>query len=239
MDADEFGDIEDDALLRELHLTLDYQVERLKDIDSKALEILKANLLLIGIFVTGVSILVQTGVDVSRFLNTFTVLAGLLLLASTVLAGVTYTSSNVRGGLDSNAVERALAEPELYREELAESYASWIEYNADVTAVNDLLVTVTVLLVADSFVFLIAGVVAAVAEASFIVEVAAFVALVLLMGFFTRLAYNMDHVDQPHSEMPPFEGVRISKGRTRERGFDALLRMLRKGEEGRGTGDEE
>ncbi len=231
-------DVDDDPLHRELASTLDYQVERLQEIDSKALEILKANLLLIGIFVTGVSILVQTGVDVSRFLNLFTAFAGLLLLTSTALAGVTYTSSNVRGGLDGPAVDRALTTSEEFTRELAESYRAWIEYNADVTAVNDLLVTVTVLLVVDSFVFLLAGLVSAVAGAPFAIEVAAFLLLVAAVAWMTRLAYNMDHVDQPDAEPPPFEGVKISKGRTRDRGFEALVRMLRSGEERERTEDE-
>nr|WP_235271430.1 hypothetical protein [Halorubrum saccharovorum] len=89
----------------ELRTTFDYQVERLREIDNKAIEILKANLLLIGIVVTGGSIVVQTTVDLAVFLNPFTVVGGLLLLASTGLAAVTYTASDLRGGLDLTAVD--------------------------------------------------------------------------------------------------------------------------------------
>lgn len=66
------------------------------EIDSKAIEILKANLLLIGVSVTGISILVQTDLEVARSVNVFSVAACVLLLYSTALAGVTYTSSNLR-----------------------------------------------------------------------------------------------------------------------------------------------
>lgn len=56
----------------ELQTTFDYQVQRLAEIDNKAIEILKANLLLIGIVVTGGSVLIQTDIDVAALLNAFT-----------------------------------------------------------------------------------------------------------------------------------------------------------------------
>jgi len=71
----------------ELRTTFDYQVERVQEIDEKAIEILKANLLLIGLVVTGGSIVVQTDIDVAAFLNPFTIASALLLLGSTGLAG--------------------------------------------------------------------------------------------------------------------------------------------------------
>ena len=47
----------------ELRTTFAYQVERLREIDTQAIKILKANLVLIGIVVTGGSIVVQTEFD--------------------------------------------------------------------------------------------------------------------------------------------------------------------------------
>ena len=47
----------------ELRTTFAYQVERLREIDTQAIEILKANPVLIGIVVTGGSIVVQTEFD--------------------------------------------------------------------------------------------------------------------------------------------------------------------------------
>ena len=133
--APEFDDGETLSLTREeMRTTFEYQINRLQEIDSKAIEILKANVLLIGILVTAASILVQTEFQVAALLNPFTVAGGLLLFASAVLAGVTYTASNLRGGLDADAVERAIADHErdgdAFEKQLLRSYARWIEYNA-------------------------------------------------------------------------------------------------------------
>ncbi|MDZ7688875.1 MAG: hypothetical protein U5J64_09180 [Halobacteriales archaeon] len=223
-----------EKLRDEMRLTFESQVERLREIDNKAIEILKANLLLIGIFVTGISILVQTGVEFGSFINVFTVFAGLLLLLSTALAGVTYTSSNIRGGVDTQALEKTLdAEytDEEFAEALASSYGRWIEYNAGVIAVNDILVTVTVLLVIDALVYLVAGIVAGVFVPPLAVSVVGFVVLTVFVVLVTRLIYNMDHIETPGSEEPTFRGARVSKGATRSQGMVALRQMLSSKEE--------
>ena len=218
----------------EMRLTFESQVERLQEIDSKAIEILKANLLLIGIFVTGISILVQTGVEFGSFINIFTVFAGVLLLLSTALAGVTYTSSNIRGGVDAQALEATLEAEytdEEFAEALASSYGRWIEYNSGVIAVNDILVTVTVLLVIDALVYLVAGIVVGVLAPPLAVSVVGFFFLTAVVVWMTRLVYNMDHIETPGLEEPPFRGVRVSKGATRRQGMSSLRRMLSSTEE--------
>jgi len=223
-----------ETVQEEMRLTLESQVERLREIDSKAIEILKANLLLIGIFATGISVLVQTGIDIGVFVNLFTLFAGLLLLVSTALAGITYTSSNIRGGIDGQALERsrdADYTPEDFEDALSESYGYWIEYNAEVTAVNDILITVTVLLVVDAFVYLVAGIALAVLGVPFAVSAVLFVVLTVVVGWLTRLVYHMDHINSRTERTPPFRGVRVSKGTSRRRGFSALVRMLRSTEE--------
>ncbi len=223
-----------ETVQEEMRLTLESQVERLREIDSKAIEILKANLLLIGIFATGISILAQTGIDIGGFVNLFTLFAGLLLLVSTALAGITYTSSNIRGGIDGQALERsrdAAYTDDEFDEALVESYGRWIEYNAEVTAVNDILITVTVLLVVDAFVYLVAGIAVAVLAVPFAVSAVLFVALTVVVGWITRLVYHMDHINTRADRTPPFRGVRVSKGTSRRQGFSALIRMLRSTEE--------
>jgi len=152
------------ALTREeTRATFEYQVDRLQEIDAKAIEILKANLLLIGILVTAGSILIQTEFDAGGFLNVFTGFGALLLFVSTGLAGVTYTSSNLRGGLDAGDIERIISRhtaesDEEFEKRLLRSYGRWIEYNAQVTAVNDMLASATVLLVITAFAYVIVGV---------------------------------------------------------------------------------
>ena len=222
------------ALTREeTRMTFEYQVERLREIDSKAIEILKANLLLIGILVTAGTILVQTEFDPTAFLNVFTVTGGILLFVSTTLAGVTYTASNLRGGLDADAVERAVegyerGDSEAFEKRLLRSYGRWIEYNAQVTAVNDMLVTATVLLVVLSFAYVIVGVAVAAVGLSPLLVAVAFVAFTVPAAWLTRLAYHMDHLGAPREETDAetFSGVRLSKGSTRREGLEALKRML-------------
>ncbi|PHQ39398.1 hypothetical protein DJ69_06175 [Halorubrum persicum] len=225
----------------ELRTTFDYQVERLREIDNKAIEILKANLLLIGIVVTGGSIVVQTTVDLAVFLNPFTVVGGLLLLASTGLAAVTYTASDLRGGLDLKAVDAVITAergegegprdagdgaPE-FEERLLRSYAEWIDYNARVTAVNDLLATVTVLLIFVAFVYVIAGVVVGAAGLPAVGSWVSFVALTAVSAAFTWVAAHMDHLG-PETTHPSasFAGIPISKGGDRRQAWSSLRAML-------------
>lgn len=225
----------------ELQRTFDYQVERLREIDTKAIEILKANLLLIGIVVTGGSIVVQTTVDLAVFLNPFTVVGGLLLLASTGLAAVTYTASDLRGGLSIDAVDAVVARERSggetgpdgpggdaeFDERLLRSYAEWIDYNARVTAVNDLLATVTVLLIFVAFVYVIAGVAVGAAGLSGVESLVSFAVLTALSAAFTWVSAHMDHLG-PETTHPAasFVGIPLSKGGDRRQAWSSLRAML-------------
>jgi hypothetical protein len=216
----------------ELQRTFEYQVQRLREIDTKAIEILKANLLLFGLVVTGGSIFVQTTITIEPFLNGFIIVGIGLLLVSTALAGVTYTSSNLRGGLDAADIEQAIAashehEPEQFREQLLRSYAQWIEYNARMTAVNDMFATVTVLLVIVAFVYIGVGLVVGILAPGLLVTVSVFAVQTVILGWLTRLIYHMDHLAPPSDTADTFDGVMLSKGASREEGLTALREMLR------------
>jgi hypothetical protein len=222
----------------ELRATFDYQVERVQEIDEKAIEILKANLLLIGLVVTGGSIVVQTEVDVLPFINLFTATSALLLLVSTGLAGVTYTASNLRGGIDGDAVDVALAtaradpaaEGDRFEVRLLRSYGQWIEYNARVTAVNDMFATVTVLMVIAAFVYVVAGLAVGALSPSTAISVTAFLVLSAVLIWLGGFAYYMDHLGASDERWEgTFDGVRISKGVTRKRGLSTLRSMRSEG----------
>ena len=177
--------------------TFAYQVERLREIDSKAIEILKANLLIIGVLVTALSIAIQAGVDVSGVANGFTITGGALLLTSTGLAGVTYNASNIRGGVGKSAIEQTLSEgytEEEFYEVLARSYGEWIAYNSEVTAANDILVTVTVIFVIDAFILLAAGIGVAFLAPPLTVTAGAYVLSVVVLGILSWVVYQMDHI---------------------------------------------
>lgn len=220
-----------ELLHSELKLTLEYQVQRLREIDTKAMEILKANLLLVGIVLTGGSVLVQTDLTIAPFLNPFMIAGVLLLLFSTGLAGVTYTSSNLRGGLDSHAIEDALGRSQdAVERRLLRSYAQWIEFNARVTAINDMFVTATVLSVIVAFVYIAAGLVAGIVLLPPLASAGAFVLLSVASLWVCRLVYNMDHLNVvPGDES--YRGVMLSKGASRTDGLRALREMLSEPEE--------
>ncbi|MES3517434.1 MAG: hypothetical protein PPP58_07205 [Natronomonas sp.] len=214
----------------ETRITFEYQVQRLREIDSKAIEILKANLLLIGILVTGASVLAQPDFRIELFINPFTASGATLLFVSTGLAGVTYTASNLRGGLDPDAIERAVAarvEEDRFEEELLRSYGRWIDYNAQVTAVNDILISVTVLFVIISFAYLAAGVAAGFAGLTTIPMITAFVLFTVPLVWLALRVYHMDHIGLEAPDDTGFSGVRLSKGKDRAEGFTALLQMLK------------
>ncbi|PCR91523.1 hypothetical protein [Natrinema ejinorense] len=222
----------------ELRSTFDYQVTRVQEIDEKAIEILKANLLLIGLVVTGGSIVVQTDLDVVPFINLFSITSALLLLASTGLAGVTYTASNLRGGIDGDAVEVALAtargdptvDADRFEVRLLRSYGRWIEYNARVTAVNDMFATITVLMVIAAFVYVVAGITVGALGPSTIVSAVAFLALTAVLLWLGAFAYYMDHLGASDDRWEgTFDGVRISKGVTRKGGLSTLRSMRSEG----------
>lgn len=239
--ADERSDFDRETFelaREELRTTFDYQVERVREIDEKAIEILKANLLLIGLVVTGGSIVVQTTIDIMPFVNAFTIASALLLLVSTGLAGVTYTASNLRGGIDGDAVDAALAtarvdpqtDADRFEVRLLRSYGRWIEYNARVTAVNDMFATITVLMVIASFVYVVAGIAAGALGPSTIVSAIAFLALTAVLLWLGTFAYYMDHLGASDDRWEgTFDGVRISKGVTRERGLSTLRSMRSEG----------
>lgn len=223
----------------ELRTTFTYQVERLREIDTKAIEILKANLVLIGIVVTGGSIVVQTEVDLGGFLNPFTLAGGILLLVSTGLAAVTYTASDLRGGLSIADVDAVIAAERAgpgddtndrevgFDERLLRSYAEWIDYNARVTAVNDLLATVTVLLVFFAFVYVVAGVAIGAAGLSAAASWLSFVVLTLIGVWFTWVAAHMDHLGpETRHSAASFDGVQLSKGADRTEAWTSLRAML-------------
>ena len=216
----------------ELRITFEYQVQRLEEIDGKAIEIFKANLLLIGIVVTGFSILVQTDVSIEPFINLFTMAGALLLLISTGLAAVTYTASNLRGGMDTAAIDSAISGAarqgtNRFQVDLLRSYGRWIEYNARVTAVNDMLATVTILTVFVAFLYLIAGLAIGATDTTRLLFFGAFVALSAIVFSFAWIAYHMDNLSESNVEPDTFPGIRISKGRTRKDGFRDLIAMMR------------
>nr|WP_235271429.1 hypothetical protein [Halorubrum saccharovorum] len=114
-----------------------------------------------------------------------------------------------------------------FDERLLRSYAEWIDYNARVTAVNDLLATVTVLLIFVAFVYVIAGVVVGAAGLTPVESWTSFAVLTAFSAAFTWVSAHMDHLG-PETTHPAasFAGVPLSKGGDRGQAWSSLRAML-------------
>lgn len=149
----------------EARRTLEEQLRVLEDIDTKAVKVLRVNVVLVGLVLTTVSIAVRTGRPVESLLNWYLVAGVGCLLASTAVAGLTYTTSNIRGGIDPDGLRYMLENDlsdERNVEELVYSYADWIESNYELNVRSAPLGTLTVLLVVHALTLLSLGVLRAV-----------------------------------------------------------------------------
>lgn len=169
-DSSDGGDSEFDILTitrEEAHRTVDQQLSTLNDIDTKAAKILRLNLLLLSIVLTGVSVVGTRSVDqsvsttVSQYSNSFVVAGLVSILVSTVLAALTYTSSSMRGGPSGRDLHRLLYGDFTDRQKvygLVESYSKWTQSNFRTNTRNAPLGTMTVSFLVYGIVFLAVGV---------------------------------------------------------------------------------
>lgn len=127
-----------DIAREEAHRTIDNQIETLDDIDNKAAKIMRLNLILLGVLLTGISVVASNNPSNEFILSTASVLniysiSGLVcILISTVLAAFTYTATSQRAGMSgrdiANMTSNHYTPIENYRG-LVESYSRWMQYN--------------------------------------------------------------------------------------------------------------
>lgn len=146
----------------EARATIDEQTTTLADIDEKAIQIFRVNLILAGVLVSGVSIAVQSdNASTTTLLNPFTKFGAALLFSSTVLAAVTYTSSREEIGISGEDITDRILETrfdyDLVEEALAEEYSTWISKNYRVNTQNALLFTLTLLTAVMAICYLFTG----------------------------------------------------------------------------------
>lgn len=142
--------------------TITEQAETLSDIDEKAMEIFRANVVLAGILVSGVSIAVQSnGASTTAIFNPFTKFGAVLLFTATVLSSVTYTSTSEEIGVSSSDITESILNQRydyrLVEESLAEEYSAWIAANYRSNVQNALLFTLTLLATVMSICYFFVG----------------------------------------------------------------------------------
>lgn len=145
----------------EARRTLEEQLRVLEDIDTKAVKVLRVNVVLIGLVLTTVSITVRAGRPIEGLLNGYFAVGLGCLLASTAVAALTYTTTSMRAGIDADDL-RYMLDNDLPDgrnvEELVYSYADWIEFNYETNVRSAPLGTLTVLLLAYAVTFFSFGV---------------------------------------------------------------------------------
>lgn len=152
-------------LAEEGRRTVDHQLNALDDVDSKAVAILKLDLVIAGTVLTVASFTSDaTAVTLGALNNRYTAVATTALVLSAALAASTYTASDSEVGIGSEAIRDAV-DADLTAEEFeiaaAQSYAAWIEFNDRTNVLTVPLITLTVLLVVIAVVHLALGVYAA------------------------------------------------------------------------------
>ena len=142
--------------------TVDNLNAGLSDIDTKASKLMRANIVLTGLLLSGFSFASNSdSIDASPFVNSFSIGGILVLVASIIAAGVTYTASESRVGVSPVTI-RNFTEANLERSEvdrgLAKAYARWIEINRRANVKNAFYISITILLVLASVILLSASV---------------------------------------------------------------------------------
>lgn len=160
------GDLEAARQLRtEAQRTVDQQVASLNDIDSKAIRILRVNVLVVGLILTALSFVSRAeSINVPAFLNSYMGFGVLSLILSSAFAALTYTASDLEVGVDPEDValilERDASTADL-EEVVTKSYATWIRFNDRTNVRNTPLITTTVFFVIAAIAYLSLGVYAA------------------------------------------------------------------------------
>lgn len=149
---------------QEARQTIDEQVATLSDIDEKAIQIFRINLIVASILVTGLSMAVSSkGMSSHTLITPYTTTGGGLLFISIILSATTYTSTAERIGIAKEAIEESILNQkydyDLIEEEIAIQYGHMIQYNFEKNASNALLFTLTLFVAVGALCYLTIGVV--------------------------------------------------------------------------------
>lgn len=147
----------------EARAVLDHQIQTFNDVDNKAAKTSRMALLLLGLILTAVSFLLQSnGLDLSPYINGFSISGVGLLIFSFIAAIATYTTTSIQTGIGPSAIQRLVDEKYTEKEWLIlllRSEAGWMEENEQLQSRNATLLTVSHALLILAVVALVVGVV--------------------------------------------------------------------------------
>lgn len=133
-------------LTEESKTTLEYQIQSLDDIDSKAISVLRVNVLLIGLLFTAASFVADSNLTLSALDNPALYIGILSLLLSSALATLTYTASDAEVGIEEGKIGEVIASDLTEKEfelAVAHSHRRWIWFNNRTNVINAPLITLT------------------------------------------------------------------------------------------------
>ncbi|WP_276301879.1 hypothetical protein [Halorussus lipolyticus] len=148
--------------ITEARETLNHQIQALNDMDTKAVKILRVNVLVIGVLLSALSFGAKSdSLAVTDFWSQYFGIGLVLLLTSSATAALTYRTTDFRAGVDSGNVIQVLdhdvTDEELLRV-LTKSYAKWIQYNTEANLRNAPWITLTTITLVASLTYFSLGV---------------------------------------------------------------------------------
>lgn len=173
-------------LCEEGRTTIDHQLQSLDDIDSKAISLLRVNIILVGLILTAASFISDSQTTtLTDIFNPYFAVGVVALIGSSALAALTYTASDSEVGIEDDAIEAVLGADlsELELEvAIAESQSHWIRFNNRTNLINAPLITLTTVLIVVALVHLAIGVYdAVIGSQTLAIAIASWVLLVLLV----------------------------------------------------------
>lgn len=156
------GDRVDERVCKEARHTIDQQINRNESTDKKAVGLFRLNLLLAGLVITVLTFIPRTdAIGVSQLINIWSVFGIILLFISSIVAAMTYTSSSYDLGITPSLIGR-VEDGEFdgiqdLDDHLTDLYKGWLRHNANVGQFNSYLITLAILLLLNSMIFLVLG----------------------------------------------------------------------------------
>lgn len=139
--------------------TVDQQLEKIYREDQKAVKMVRVNLIVLGILASSLSFLFQgQGVDPQQFLNAHNAVGFVLILASTLLASISYATSSFELGVGPDAIDNALQmDNDEFFEKIANQYSDWVEENRKVHRKNAAAIEYVISLAIVGITFVVGG----------------------------------------------------------------------------------
>lgn len=133
--------------LEESRSVIDHQVQTFNDVDSKAAQTFRLEVILLGLLVTALTFVLRTDpMTIDPYLNPYTAWGIISLEISFITAVIVYSSTSIQTGVGPNDIGRLISRRYTERDWLIlllRSTGEWIRFNEQQQAWNGLLLSVS------------------------------------------------------------------------------------------------